>query len=91
MPALTIVLDVEQDGFTAMRGLEAVDDPRLIHLGEDAHMEIGALAHGMASGAPSAAFCFALPNGQVVFAETSMRLLLSAVDALKARYGDPRR
>jgi hypothetical protein len=90
MPALTIVLDVEQNGFGAMRGLEGTDDPRLIHLGDDAHIEVGALEAGMASGAPSVAFCFELPNGQVVVAETSMKLLLAATDALKARYGDPR-
>lgn len=90
MPALTIVLDVESDGFPAMRGLEGTDDPRLIHLGENAQIAVGALAAGMASGAPSVAFCFSLPNGQVVIAETSMALLLTAADALKARYGDPR-
>lgn len=90
MPHLVIVMDVEHDGFEAMRGLESQDDPRLIHLAEGAHIEVGALEHGMQSGKPSAALCFSLPNGQVVLVETSLALLLSAGDALKARYGDPR-
>lgn len=87
MPALGIVLDVEREGFRAMRGL---DRRRLIHLGDAAQIEVGALAGGMASGDPSAAFCFGLPDGRVVLAETSMRLLLTAADTLKAKYGDPR-
>lgn len=87
MPSLRIVLDVETDGFEAMRGQ---DRSQLIHLGNDAHIEIGCLANGMASGAPAAALCFKLPDGRVVLAETSLKLLLTAADTLKARYGDPR-
>ena len=56
MPAMTIVLDVERDGFSSMRGLESHDE--LIHLAEGAKIEVGALEAGMASGKPSAAFCF---------------------------------
>jgi hypothetical protein len=90
MPALSIVLDVEARGFRAMRDLDGHNDPRLIHMGEDARIELGALDAGMQSGAPSIAFCFDLPNGQVVLAESSLALLLTAADLLKARYGDPR-
>lgn len=98
MPALTIVLDVERDGFRAVRraglrgadGDESVAAGKLIHLGNDAEIELGALAAGMQSGAASVVFCFTLPDGRVVLAETSMALLLTAADALKGRYGDPR-
>jgi hypothetical protein len=44
----------------------------------------------MVSGAPSVAFCFKLGEREVVLAETSLALFLTAADALKARYGDPR-
>lgn len=53
-------------------------------------MRVAGLAAGMTSGLPSVAFCFTLPDGKHVFAETSLRLFLTAADGLKARYGDPR-
>ena len=53
-------------------------------------MTIGALPAGMSSGLPSVGICIDLPNGEYVFAETSLKLFLNAADALKARYGDPR-
>lgn len=101
MPQLGIVIDIEQHGFDAMRELyeqhpdaqqtsDLVDVGVVIHLDGDAHLEVGALAHGMASGDPSVMFCYPLPDGRVVLAETSLRLLLSAADALKAVHGDPR-
>jgi hypothetical protein len=51
---------------------------------------IAALPHGMSTGRPSVAVVIDLPDGAHVFAQTSLRLLLSAADAFKARYGDPR-
>lgn len=80
-------------GFSAIRraGLQGHAAGKLVHLGHDAQIEVGALPGGMASGAPSVAFCFSLPDGRVVLAETSLALFLGAGDALKARYGDPRR
>lgn len=90
MPSLIVIPDVEATGFDAMKRINGPTDSRLVHLGDRAHIEIGALTGGMASGAPSVAFCFELPDGQVVIAETSMALFLTAGDALKARYGDPR-
>lgn len=85
MPALTVVLDVETDGFTSLQ-----DSAPPIHLGEGAQIEIGALRAGMQSGAPSVMFCFQIPDGRPVVAETSMALLLTASEVLKAKYGDPR-
>lgn len=98
MLALTIVLNVEEDGFSALRtagvqgmpGDQAIAAGKLIHLGEGDTLEVGALAGGMQSGAPSCALCFNLPDGRAVLAETSLALFLTAGDALKARYGDPR-
>jgi hypothetical protein len=52
---------------------------------------IGALRGGMQSGAPSVAMRLELDDGSVVLAETSLVLFLSAADALRARFGDPRR
>lgn len=54
-------------------------------------MRIGALADGMQSGKPSVAIAMFLPNGGgCVVGETSLAMFLSAADALRARYGDPR-
>jgi hypothetical protein len=52
--------------------------------------KIGGLRGGMQSGKASVAIMFELPTGQVVFAETSLALFLTAADALKAKWGDPR-
>ncbi len=92
MPVLSVILDLEQDGFHAVRGtaqeMHAAGD--LLLLQDDHAIEIGAMPRGMESGKPSAMLCFALPGGKAVIAETSLALLLTAVDALKARHGDPR-
>lgn len=87
---LTVIPDVESTGFKSMVGLASQDDPRLIRLADEANIEVGALAGGMASGRASVAFCFTLPDGRVVVAETSLALFLLAADALRARYGEQR-
>lgn len=84
MESLTIVPDLERTGFKAMEGVDRED------IIEIKTFEIGALAAGMSSGAPSIALAFRLPDGRAVFAETSMKLLLTAADTLKSLYGDPR-
>lgn len=62
--------------------------------GKAQHIEsdigVTAIAGGMASGAPSVALRFELADGTTVVAETSLALFLTAADAMKARYGDPR-
>lgn len=100
MPSIGIVLDAERTGLAAVRDLcarrgtddvsDLVSRGDVIHLGADASIEIGALPAGMASGKPSIAFGFALPDGRVVLAESSLQLLLTAADAFRAKYGDPR-
>jgi hypothetical protein len=49
-------------------------------------MEIAALPHGMVSGAPSVAFRIDLPDGRVVIAETSLKLLVGATRVLVAKH-----
>lgn len=51
---------------------------------------VTALEKGMKSGKPSVAFRIKLPDGKYVIAETSLALFLTAADAIKIRYGDPR-
>lgn len=54
-------------------------------------IRVGVLEGGMSSGKPSVAIAVFLPNdGGCVVAETSLALFLSAADAFKARFGDPR-
>lgn len=75
MPVLRIKLDVDRSGFDA---IAAVDEADIVHLSNDAHIEIGTLRHGMESGKDSVALCFGLPDGKVVVAETSAALFLAA-------------
>lgn len=87
MPSLRLIL--EGDGaFSDLAELQA--QGRLIHLADNADIAIAGLEGGMKSGDPSVAFVFGLPDGRAVFAETSLRLLLTAADGFKSRYGDPR-
>lgn len=51
---------------------------------------VAGLPAGMASGAPSVMLRLDLPDGRVVLAETSLKLFLSAADALRVAHGDPR-
>lgn len=88
MPHMGVVPDIEVSGFEALRSRDL--ESEIVHLGEGSHLEIGGLSHGMESGAPSVMFCFKLPSGDVVLAQTSLRLLLTAADVLKAKHGDPR-
>jgi len=59
----------------------------VIHLKDDDVIQVSGLSAGMTSGRPSVAFRFDLPDGQVVIAETSVRLFLAAAEILRARYG----
>lgn len=97
MIPLHVVMNVEEVGFDAMKKLGshgAIDQDALvrqgvlIHLNGDQGFEVGGLDHGMTSGRASVAFCFELPDGRVVLAETSLWLLQLATAALTARYGE---
>lgn len=51
---------------------------------------VTALEGGMASGNPSVAIIVQTPDGRVLFAETSLRLFLTAAEVFRGKYGDPR-
>jgi hypothetical protein len=50
--------------------------------------QLAPLRAGMQSGRASVAFRFDLPDGRSVIAETSLRVLYSAVKAIAARHGE---
>lgn len=64
-------------------------DRGVIHLGDDTEIGLCVLPKGMTSGRPSVAFRLDLPDGQVVVAEASWRVLAVAVQGIAARYGWP--
>jgi hypothetical protein len=86
MPVIHIVLDAE-NAWPELR--EKLASGQLIHLDGSAVLQMGLLEGGMASGAPSVAIRFDLPDGQSVIAETSWAVLASAVRTLAARVGWP--
>jgi hypothetical protein len=83
-----VAIDIRLNGDGAMQ--DWVDEGREVVVA-DKTLRVMALAGGMTSGKPSVGFGMLLPDGRVVFAETSLALFLAAADAMKARYGDPRR
>lgn len=82
MPSMNIVLQEP-----AWPELQA-NDARVHHTTRP--IGVTGLSGGMASGKPSVALRIDLDDGSSVIAETSLALFLTAADALKARYGDPR-
>ena len=84
MPTMTLRPRVDETGgFDALKRAEA-EGLEVVHLTNP--IEIGTLDGGMASGKPSVAFCFALPDGRVVLAETGLELLVVAVRGLAAAH-----
>ena len=82
------VIDLNLAGDGAWPDLEAKRQVgELIHV--DATIGMTVLAGGMVSGLPSVAFRIDLPDGRVVVAETSWRLLAVACRTIAARYGWP--
>ena len=79
------VLDVIVEGDNCWPDLL---DKEVLYLGAEARIGLAALAGGMASGRPSVSIRINLPDGRVVWAQTSLRLLQVAVGAFTARYGD---
>lgn len=82
MPHLAIKLDVDECGFDALRGIGGEDDARLIHLANEAQIEIGTLRAGTASGKDSVAICIPLPDDKVLIVETTAALFLGAAQAI---------
>lgn len=54
-------------------------------------VKISGLSKGTVQGNPTVAIALYLPyKGGCIMGQTSLKLFLTAADALKARYGDPR-
>ena len=76
MTVMTLIMD--GDGAMAhLRGRETIQLER---------MSIALLVGGMSSGQPSISIFFELPDGKVVFAQTSFKLFMAAADVLRARF-----
>lgn len=80
------LLQIELNGDNVWSDLKDKED-KIIHV---TTMRISSLPNGTVFGNPSVAFRIDLPGGNVVIAETTLALLLTATDALKTKYGDPR-
>ncbi len=85
MPAMTITMN----GDGAWPDLDSRQED-VIHLANDAVIEVAMLEGGMSSGLPSVAFRFDLPDGRVVVAETSWRLFAAAARAAALQFGWPK-
>lgn len=81
MPAMRIILDSEEEEI-----LKGINRNRIITI--QTPITIAGLPAGMVSGKPSVNFTFELPNGEVVFAETSMRMFQLAAKMFIAKYGE---
>ena len=81
------MIKLKLDGDGVWPDLRDYDRGLVFHPNE---AEMATLEHGMESGAPSITMRFNLPNGDVVLWETSLRLMLTTMDTIVARHGDPR-
>jgi hypothetical protein len=79
MLAMSIIL--EGDGAFSEEGDRIV---------EGTMTKMALLTSGMVSGRPSIGIIIEMPDGTAAFAQTSLRMLLTACDAFKAKHGDPR-
>lgn len=84
MPHLTLKLE----GNGALR--EWAEQVTSIRQAADDELVVIVLDGGMESGAPSVSLAAKLQDGSGVFLETSLALFLTAADAMRARFGDPR-
>lgn len=83
MEALNVILDLEQQGFR--------DDPYGV-VEYEGPLTIGGMAEGTETGKPVVMVAIDDPDGSdtVLVMQTTLSLFLTAADALKAKYGDPR-
>lgn len=80
MEGLRVILDLEKTGFVA--GTYDIVE----HSGE---MVVGGMQNGTASGKPVVMVAL-VKDEHILVKETTLALFLTAADALKAKYGDPR-
>jgi hypothetical protein len=82
MISLTVTPDATQNKISVLENAK--------HTAHADEIAIGGIPNGMESGLPSVVIALDLGQGTVAVAKTSLALLLSTADALKAKYGDPR-
>lgn len=87
------VLKIALDGDGAWADLAGLPPERVVNLmAPDATvLELTALPHGTAAGRVAVGLRLTLPDGRVVVTQTTLRMLVVAVRAIVARYGDPTR
>ena len=83
-------IDLRLDGEGAWPDLNTLKRRgKLLEPNESAPIGLAGLGGGMTSGRASVAFRIDLPDGRVVFTQSSLRLVWNAVKALADRYGEP--
>jgi hypothetical protein len=83
-----LILEVILDGEGCWPDLA---EKTVINLGNESKpIQVAALPKGLVSGKPSVSIRLDLPDGNVVIAETSLALFLSAAETFRLHYGDPR-
>jgi len=80
MESLNVILDLEKAGFDA--GTYDVVE----HKGQ---VSVGGMPNGTTSGKPVVMIGLTMPD-HILVVETTLALFLTAADALKTKYGDPR-
>lgn len=84
MEALRVIMDLEQQGFS--------DEAYEVHPYQD-EITIGGMPRGTEAGKPTVLIGLKHPDPECdgyLVVETTLALLLTAADTLKAKYGDPR-
>lgn len=84
------IIDLYLEGDGAFPELkDEITAGRYEHLSDNDTIKLSLLDSGMKSGKPSVIMAFRLPiSGKLVLAETSLRLLQTAMAAINERYGD---
>lgn len=84
MPHMILRPRVDETGGFAAINVNGSLGADVIHV--TGPIEVGTLDSGMESGKPSVMFCFTLPDGRVVIAETSLELFTAAARGLAAAH-----
>lgn len=84
----TPIMDIRLDGDNTFPEYKEKAEKGLIITTTTWH--VTTLEGGMKSGLPSVAFFFDLPDGRVLFAESSLRAFLSLADVIRAKYSQGR-
>lgn len=86
MPKIKLTMDLEKEPWLELAKLREEGKVITAMGNEAADLWLGAIPGRMTSGEPSLAIAIQLPDGTFVVSETSLKLLISAADILKAAY-----